>query len=77
MITVIDSGCRLHQERRFTFLGEEAEVMEAVLHNLPQTGNVHSYVCQQGHSHRLSFNKDHINLGKLAESTSKRSARVL
>ena len=77
MITVTDSGCRLHQQRLLTFMGEEAEVMEGVLHNLPQTGDVHFYVCEHGHSHRLSFNKDHINLGRWPESTSRRSARGL
>ena len=40
MLSVSDSGCRLHQRRHYTFMGEEAEVIEGVLHNLPQPGVV-------------------------------------
>jgi hypothetical protein len=77
MITVTDSGCRLHQQRRLTFMGEKAEVIAGVLHNLPQTGDDHFYVCEYGHSHRLSFNNDHVNLGRMPESTSERSTSGL
>ena len=77
MLTVTDSGCRLHQQRHLTFMGEEAEVIEGVLHNLPQTGSCLSYLCEHGHSHRISFNKDRINFLRLPESTRRRGARWL
>ena len=77
MLTVTDSGCRLHQQRRFTFMGEEAEVLEGVLHYLPQSGSCLSYRCEHGHSHRLCFNKDRINFLRLPESTRRHSARWL
>jgi hypothetical protein len=77
MLTVTDSGCRLHQQRQLTFMGEEAEVMEGVLHNLPQTGGFPFYLCEHGHSHRVSFKKDHIKFVRLPKSTSRRSARGL
>ncbi len=74
MLTVTDSGCRLHQQRFLTFMGEEAEVIEGVLHNLPQTGNCLSYLCEHGHSHRITFDKDRINFVRLPESTGRRNA---
>ena len=77
MLTVTDSGCRLHQQRHLTFMGEEAEMMEGVLHNLPQTGGCPFYVCEHGHSHRVSFNQDYINFVSLPESTTRRSVRGL
>jgi hypothetical protein len=77
MLTFTDSGCRLHQQRHLTFMGEDAEVMEGVLHNLPQTRGCSFYVCEYGHSHRVSFKKERINFVRLPESTSMRSARGL
>jgi hypothetical protein len=75
MLTVTDSGCRLHQQRHFTFVGEEAEVIEGVLRNLPKTGNCLSYLCEHGYSHRISFNEDRINILRLPESARRRIAR--
>jgi hypothetical protein len=77
MLTVSDSGCRLHQQRHFTFMGEEAEVIEGVLLNLPQTGVCLFYLCEHGYSHRLSFNEHHINILRLPKSTRRRAARYL
>jgi hypothetical protein len=74
MLTVTDYGCRLHKPRHLTFMGEEAEVIEGVLHNLPQTGSSLSYLCEHGHSHRISFDKDLITVVRLPESTRRRSA---
>jgi hypothetical protein len=65
MLTVTDSGCFWHQERHLTFMGEEAEVMEGVLHNLPQNKGCHSYVCEHGHSHRVSFMKEPVKLHRI------------
>jgi len=76
MLSVTDSGCRLHQKRQLTFMGEEAEVIEGVLHNLHQTGGFSFYVCEYGHSHRLSFKKDRINFVRLPESARRRSNRL-
>jgi hypothetical protein len=75
MVTVTDSGCHLHQQRQFTFMGEEAEVIEGVLHNLPQTGNYLSYLCEGGYLHRISFNEDRINILRLPESARRCIAR--
>jgi hypothetical protein len=77
MLTVTDFGCRLHQQRHLSFMGEEAEVMGGVLHNLPQSGECHFYVCEYGHSHRVSFNEDHISFVRLPASTRRQSARGL
>ena len=77
MLTVTDFGCHLHQQRHLAFMGEEAEVMEGVLHNLPQTGAGHFYVCEHGHSHSVSFNKDLTNFVRLPASTRRHSASGL
>jgi len=68
MLTVTDSGCRFHQPRHLTLMGEEAEVMAGVLHNLPQTAGGSFYVCEHGHSHSVSFNNDRFNFERVPES---------
>ncbi len=77
MIAVLDSGCALHQPSHLTFVGGEAEVIEGILHYLPQTGGCLSYLCDHGYSHRISFNKDLFKFLRLPESASKRNFRWL
>jgi hypothetical protein len=77
MLNVTDSGCCLHQPRHLTFMGEEAEVMEGVFHNLPQAGGVPFYLCEHGHSHHVSFYKAPINFARLPEPASRGRARRL
>jgi hypothetical protein len=53
MITVTDFGCGLHPVRELKYSGLEAKVMGDVVANLPSEGHCHTYICDQGHSHRL------------------------
>ncbi len=53
MLMVTDFGCNLHLLRQLKYDGIEAKVMANVLANLPSEGNYHTYICDQGHSHRI------------------------
>ena len=62
MLTITDLGCNRHNRRQFTLGGVEAEIMGDILYNLPNDGDSHTFICEYGHTHRISFN---IQLGKL------------
>ncbi len=53
MLMVTDFGCDLHPLRHLKYYGSEARVMENVLANLPSERSCHTYICDQGHSHRI------------------------
>jgi hypothetical protein len=55
MITITDLGCDRHNRRQVTLSGVEAEMMADVLYNLTNDGDFHTYICECGHTHRVSF----------------------
>jgi hypothetical protein len=56
MLKIIDPGCNKHNRRQFTLDGVAAEIMGDILYNLPNDGDFHTFVCEHGHTHRISFN---------------------
>ena len=54
MIMLTDFGCSQHRPRHLKYSGLEAKVMANVVANLPSEGDCHTYICDQGHTHRLS-----------------------
>ena len=56
MLTITDLGCKRHNRRQFTFGGDDAEIMRDILYNLPNHGDFHTFICEFGHTHRISFN---------------------
>jgi hypothetical protein len=56
MLKIIDPGCNKHNQREFTLDGVEAETMGDILYNLPIDGESHTFICEHGHTHRISFN---------------------
>lgn len=57
MLTVTDSGCRLHQQHHHTFMGKGAKIIEIIIRNLPKTESGYSYICEHGHSHLITMTK--------------------
>jgi hypothetical protein len=55
MLTLVDSGCQKHELLQFNLQGLTTLVIMGVLSNLPQDGNYHTYTCEHGKTHRLSF----------------------
>ena len=55
MLKIIDPGCTKHNRRQFTLDGAQAEIMGDILYNLPIDGDSHTFICEHGHTHRISF----------------------
>ena len=55
MIMLVDSGCHKHDLLQFNLHGLTTLVVMGVVSNLPQDGNYHTYTCEHGKTHRLSF----------------------
>ncbi len=55
MLTVIVSGCGFHQDRMLKFGGLKAKLMEDLFRNLPQKHGVPFYLCENGHTHQITF----------------------
>ncbi len=55
MLKLTDIGCHRHHRRQVTFRGMEAEIMKDVIASLPREGDYHTFICEHGHTHRLSF----------------------
>jgi hypothetical protein len=55
MLAITDLGCKKHNQRQLALRGLEAELMENILYNLPSDGRFHTFICEHGHTHRLSF----------------------
>jgi hypothetical protein len=62
MLTITDLGCTKHNQRQFSYIGVEAEMLGDILYSLPSDGNSYTFICEHGHTHRISFN---IQSGKL------------
>lgn len=55
MLKLVDSGCPKHELLQFDLQGLTTLVIMGVVSNLPQDGNYHTYTCEHGKTHRLSF----------------------
>ncbi len=55
MLRVTDSGCTRHAWRQFRLAGSDGELMTDILYNLPREGDYHTFICEHGQTHRLSF----------------------
>ena len=72
MLTITDLGCDRHKRRQVTLNGVEAEMMADVLYNLIIDGDFHTYICECGHTHRISFNTQAEKLFRLSDMFSKK-----
>jgi len=75
MLTITDLGCDRHNLRHVTLSGVEAELMTDVLYNLSNDGEFHTYICECGHTHRISFNMQKEKLFRLSDMFSKKVRR--
>jgi hypothetical protein len=55
MLNLIDSGCGQHHPRQITCTGATATLMDRLLLNLPMTDGGYNYICEHGHTHRLTL----------------------
>jgi hypothetical protein len=55
MLKLVDSGCQKHELLQFNLHGVTTLVVMGVMSNLPQDGSYHTYTCEHGRTHRLSF----------------------
>ena len=75
MLTITDLGCDRHILRQVTLTGIEAELMTDVLYNLAIDGDFHTYICECGHTHRISFNIQKEKLFRLSDMFCKKVRR--
>ena len=75
MLKIIDPGCNKHNRRQFTLDGVEAEIMGDILYNLPHTGDFHTFICEHGHTHQISFNVQVEKLYRLSTMFSRKMGR--
>jgi hypothetical protein len=54
MLMIIDRGCVKHQGRQLAVDATAAEFMQDLLYNLHRQGEFHTFICEHGHTHRLS-----------------------
>ncbi len=66
MLKLMDLGCNAHDCRQFTLRGLEAELMENILYNLPREGDFHTFICEHGHTHHVSFHTQAENFCQVA-----------
>jgi hypothetical protein len=55
MLKLTDPGCKKHNWRQLTLFGSEADLVKAILYNLPREGEFHTFICEHGHTHHVSF----------------------
>jgi len=75
MLKITDPGCSKHNRRQFTLGGVEAEIMGDILYNLPNDGDSHTFICEHGHTHRISFNIQVEKLYRLSAMFSRKRGR--
>jgi hypothetical protein len=75
MLTITDLGCDRHNQRQVMLSGVEAEMMTDVLYNLTNDGDFHTYICECGHTHRISFIAQEEKLCRLSDMFSKKMGR--
>ncbi len=67
MLELTDLGCNKHNRRQLTLSGNEAEIMEDILYNLPHEGDFHTFICEHGQTHRVSFHIKGENLYQIVD----------
>ena len=55
MLKLIDSGCGQHSPQQITLTGAAAALVARLILNLPPTNGGPTYICEHGHTHRLTF----------------------
>ncbi len=55
MLKLTDYGCVEHNQHQVTLWGIEADLMQEIIYNLPREGDFHTFICDHGNTHRLSF----------------------
>jgi hypothetical protein len=55
MLELTDHGCNKHILLKLKLMGVEAERVKNIVFNLPREGDFHTYICEYGHTHRISF----------------------
>ena len=55
MLKLIDSGCGQHSPQQITVTGAAAALVARLILNLPPTIGGPTYICEHGHTHRLTF----------------------
>ena len=55
MLKITDSGCGQHQARHMALKGVTAALVGRLILNLPLTDGGHHYICEHGHTHRLTL----------------------
>jgi hypothetical protein len=55
MLTIIAPGCHKHNRSQLTLFGSEAELVKNILYNLLREGEFHTFICEHGHTHHVSF----------------------
>ena len=75
MLTITDLGCDRHNRRQATLSGVEADMMADVLYNLTNDGDFHTYICECGHTHRISFNTQVEKFLRLSDMFCKKRGR--
>ncbi len=75
MLTITDLGCNRHDRCQFTLGGVEAEIMGDILYNLPNDGDSHTFICEYGHTHRISFTIQLEKLFRLSAMFSRKRVR--
>ena len=55
MLKLTDSGCAEHPARSITFTGQAAALVGRLTLNLPPTAAGHTFICEHGHTHRLTL----------------------
>jgi hypothetical protein len=55
MLKITDFGCNEHHWRQFTFFSGEADFVIDLLYNLSREGDFHTYICEHGQTHIVSF----------------------
>jgi hypothetical protein len=73
---ITDFGCGEHQRRHLSFIGPEAKLMEDVLRNLPQKGGYPFFICEHGHTHRVSFNNRQAHFDAMVQGASQTGFQI-
>ncbi|MGO8761800.1 MAG: hypothetical protein ACLP2P_12245 [Desulfobaccales bacterium] len=55
MLKLTDSGCGQHPPRHLALTGVTATLVGRLIFNLPLTDGAHHYICEHGHTHRLTL----------------------
>jgi hypothetical protein len=55
MLKLIDCGCGQHSPQQITFTGATAALVARLILNLPPVNGGPTYICEHGHTHRLTF----------------------